>query len=196
MSEAFELTETGDGTLEIHESLDNRDSKSTMVSYVVEPGSSGEEELDQAGDIKLAHTENTGDVDNAAETPKTRKKRPDRELDENWLKIYASRQNRGIIEELVVGIEKHDLYEETIPCLRVNIGNVKGLVPIQEAGVETRDELRRLVGQKLPFIVIGIMEEANLCLLSHKAAVQRLAARTWKEIKEGQVREARVTRVG
>lgn len=118
----------------------------------------------------------------------------------NWIEIYTSRQNRSVIEAEVVGVEEISNGEEKIPCLVVG-REIKGIIPLQETGIEpgsdrrtTKGRLARLIGQKIQCIVIGIDRDNNLFTASRKQALERISARTWTEIEEGQVRKAVVRR--
>lgn len=118
----------------------------------------------------------------------------------HWIDIYASRQNRSIITAEVTGVEEISIGDEKVPCLVVG-REIKGLIPLQESGIEpaadkraTKGRLARLIGQEIKCIVTGIDRENNLFTASRKQALERIAARTWAEIEEGQVRTAVVRR--
>jgi small subunit ribosomal protein S1 len=112
-----------------------------------------------------------------------------------WQLIYRAVQNRLILQETAVGIEEHDLNGEKVPCVIVDLDGVKCLMPHGESGEEKPAALRRLVGRKIVFRVIGLDRESNLAVISRKAALEQMAAQTWKEIKEGELRTAVVQNV-
>lgn len=116
-----------------------------------------------------------------------------------WPEVYSSRQNRVPLKWPVIGVEEHVLRfrdgEEKVLCLVVGKERVKGLIPFQESGVDpgpnkraTRGRLLSFLGQELDFVVTGIDVDAEQFLASRKAALERLASRTWSDLKEGDVR--------
>jgi ribosomal protein S1 len=112
-----------------------------------------------------------------------------------WQEVYRAIQNRLILQADAVGIEEHSLNGDAVPCVIVNLKGIKCLMPLSESGEEKITGLRRLVGRKLAFRVIGIDREANLAVISRRAALEQWAAKTWKEIKEGDVRRGVVENV-
>lgn len=56
-------------------------------------------------------------------------------------------------------------------------------------------KMRAMVGQLVAFKVKKIDRENNLCILSRKDALEHMQSITWKEIREGDVREAVVRQV-
>ncbi|MED0737844.1 S1 RNA-binding domain-containing protein [Aneurinibacillus thermoaerophilus] len=113
--------------------------------------------------------------------------------------VYAARQNGTILTMVPTGIEDHEIAGKSIPCLIVNFGpDMKGLLPLEYSGVNTRQQLRKMVGKPIQFKVTKIIRGDNdkeLCLLDRNAAKEWMAEKTWKEIKEGDVRPAVVQRV-
>lgn len=125
---------------------------------------------------------------------------------EPWMEIYAARQNNLVIQDIPTAIEKHTIrvkkdgeYKDMeMSCLVVMLGGmVKGLIPLPEAGImedkevnarQAMGRMRGLVGQLIAFKVKAIDRENNLCILSRKDALAHMAAITWKEIREGDIR--------
>ncbi len=211
--EMVELTEetldaTEETTEPIQETIETNmvedpveDTAAEEIEEAEEEGKGTTEEIDEAREAPTEEEINTTnrfwiehDTQEATET-ETKSETKRELLDEHWMQVYASRQNRTILEVMASGVETHNLYEEKIYCIRVNIGNIKGLIPIMDTYAKSKNELQRMVGQIVPAIVTGIIKESNLCFLSHTAAVEKLAARTWKDLREEQVREGRVTKV-
>jgi len=123
-----------------------------------------------------------------------------------WPEVYASRQNRSALKWPVIGVEEHALRfrdgEEKVLCLVVGKERVKGLIPLQESGVDpgpgkaaTRSRLLGLLGQELDFVVTNIDLNNEWFLASRKAALERLSSRTWPELKEGDVKTCIARRV-
>jgi len=104
-----------------------------------------------------------------------------------WIDIYAARQNDTILQEKAVAVEEHQIEGKKFPCLIVRLGNVKGLIPIQESGTETHRELRQLVGQYVAFKVVTFDRESELVLLSRKKAREHMARVTWEKLEEGNI---------
>lgn len=123
-----------------------------------------------------------------------------------WPEVYASRQNRMVLAWPAVGVEKFALRvrgENNEPrlekalCLTVQKGDVRGLIPLQESGIEpgegerrNRNRLLNLVGQEVCFIVTGIDLENGLFLASRKAVIEALSKEVWQGLKPGDVKEA------
>lgn len=107
-----------------------------------------------------------------------------------WPEIYAARQNSTIMQEMATAVETHWLDGEDIPCLVVMLGNIKGLIPLQESGCEKKDQLRKLVGQIVAFKVITFDRDEELVLLSRSRALEHMARVTWERLEKGQVRTA------
>lgn len=116
---------------------------------------------------------------------------------EHWQEIYGAYQNKKILQKQVVAIEEHRTAEGATPCLIIRWGEeIKGIVPAQATGIEgetsliVKNKMRKLVGRNVVFRVIGIDRDNNLCILSRKAAIDQMAARTWKSIHEGDIKAA------
>lgn len=123
-----------------------------------------------------------------------------------WPEVYASRQNRSILKWPVTGVEEHTLRfregEEKVFCLVVSKERVKGLIPLQESGIDpgpnkaaTRGRLITLLGQEVEFVVTNIDLENEQFLASRKAALERLVSRAWSGLKEGDVKTCTARRV-
>ncbi|WP_287194829.1 S1 RNA-binding domain-containing protein [Syntrophothermus sp.] len=118
----------------------------------------------------------------------------------DWTDIYASRQNRSVLRGTVVGVEEVPLESQKVPCLVLG-PEIKGIIPLQESGVEpgptngaTRGRMLTLIGQEIPFIVIGIDRENNLYVASRSEAVKKLSSQVWSQLQEGIEKEAVVRR--
>ncbi len=116
---------------------------------------------------------------------------------EHWQEIYGAYQNKKILQKQVVAIEEHRTAEGVTPCLVIRWGEeIKGIVPAAATGIEgdtpiiIKNKMRKLVGKNIVFRVVGIDRESNICVLSRKAAIEQMAAKTWKSIQEGDVKPA------
>lgn len=105
------------------------------------------------------------------------------EYDKDWQEIIGARQNNTILQAYATGIEK-TLDKE---CLIVQVGRVRGLIPIDFSGCEKLEQLRKLVGTKVAFKVLNYDRENNLFTASRKAALEHMANVTWSRVEEGQI---------
>lgn len=116
---------------------------------------------------------------------------------EYWQEIYGAYQNKKILQKQVVAIEEHESKDGTTPCFVIRWGeSIKGLIPAQATGIEgktaliIKNKMRKVVGKRVVFAVIGIDRENNLCMLSREAALDSMSAKTWKNLKEGTTKVA------
>jgi small subunit ribosomal protein S1 len=123
-----------------------------------------------------------------------------------WPEVYASRQTRMVLRWPAVAVEEHTIrvrgesnesVTEKVFCLAVQKGTVRGIIPLQESGVDSTDNkyrnrarLLNLVGQEVAFIVTGIDTENNTFLASRKAVMEALSKSVWRDLGPGMVREA------
>lgn len=123
-----------------------------------------------------------------------------------WPEVYASRQNRMVLRWPAVAVEEHPIrirgennesQTEKVLCLAVQKGTVRGIVPLQESGVEPTGDTRRdrnrllnLLGQEIAFVVTGIDTENNTFLASRKAVMDILSKGAWRDLQPGAVKEA------
>ncbi len=123
-----------------------------------------------------------------------------------WIEIYAARQNNLIMQDIPTALEKHtvtvkkgdEIKAVDLPCLVFMLGGaVKGLMPLSEAAIMEDKEvntrvaiarMRSLMGRLVAFKVKAIDRDNNLCILSRSDALAHMAAITWKDIKEGEIR--------
>lgn len=123
-----------------------------------------------------------------------------------WPEVYASRQTRMVLKWPAVAVEEHvirvrgennESQTERVLCLAVQKSTVKGIIPLQESGVDPTDNkyrnrarLLNLIGQEVAFVVTGIDTENNTFLASRKAVMDALSKGTWRDLQPGMVREA------
>lgn len=112
------------------------------------------------------------------------KKMPKEEIDnKDWRKIVAAKQNDTILQAEMGGLEK--IGEKD--CAVVNIGRVRGYIPMEYTGVENLRQLRALTGKKIVFKVLEYIEEPDkkIFMASRTAAIDEMAEITLRKIEEG-----------
>jgi small subunit ribosomal protein S1 len=122
-----------------------------------------------------------------------------------WPEVYASRQTGMILRWPAVAVEEHhlrvknengDTATEKVLCLAVARDGVKGIIPLPETGVEAdrkfvaRARLVQLLGQEVPFVVVGIDADAETFTGSRKQALEIMSRETWASLKPGVVKTA------
>ncbi|MDX8367670.1 S1 RNA-binding domain-containing protein [Cytobacillus sp. IB215665] len=116
-----------------------------------------------------------------------------------WREIYSSRQNSTILQADVIGLEDKiysDKVKEKKPCAIIQIGFIRGFVPIDFSGVQTKDELRDLVGTAIAFKVIAIDRENEIFVASRDAALEHMANITIKKLKKDKIVLSVIRKVG
>lgn len=119
-------------------------------------------------------------------------------LEDLWPEIYSSRQNKTILSWPCIGIEEVN----KTPCLVVSKERLKGLIPLEESGINvsyddkiSHRRLMSLIGQDLNFLVIGIDKKNNLFIGSRLKAMERLSSAAWDTLKPGQTKTAVARRI-
>lgn len=115
-----------------------------------------------------------------------------------WPEVYASRQNRSILTWPVTGVEE----SAGKLCLVVSQDRVKGLIPLEESGVQTTDNprfnktrLNNLIGQEVSFIVISTDKKHNLFIASRAKAMVKLSSVSWDKLQVGFTKTAIARRI-
>lgn len=103
------------------------------------------------------------------------------EVDQNWKKVYGAYQNNTILQAVVVGIEK--LLSKQ--CAVVQLGDVRGYIPMEFTGVEDIRQLRALTGKDVAFKVLNYDRDAGIFTGSRTDALKQMAETTLRLIKEG-----------
>ena len=117
-----------------------------------------------------------------------------------WQDIIRAEQNKLIMQEDLDGIEIHS----EVPCAVVYIGDIRGLIPVHEFGinreghVNNREDLkdsnklsksyqflRSMTGQKIAFIIKGHDKKDNIFTASRKEALEWMKKRTEEDLKIG-----------
>jgi small subunit ribosomal protein S1 len=107
-----------------------------------------------------------------------------------WQDLYAARQNGTVLQRMASAIEDHKVGKETVPCLIVSFGHIKGIMPLPKSGFTNRAQLRGMIGQQVAFKVVTILRDANVVELDRVQALELMANVTWEKLKEGTVRTA------
>ncbi|QZT35504.1 S1 RNA-binding domain-containing protein [Caldalkalibacillus thermarum TA2.A1] len=101
----------------------------------------------------------------------------------DWQEVIAAYQNKTILQADLIGIESK-LGE---PCGVVQVGNIRGYIPLEHSGCEKLSDLRNLIGTKVAMMVLNYDRENDVFTASRKDALERMAEITWSRLKEGQV---------
>lgn len=119
-------------------------------------------------------------------------------LEDLWPEIYSSRQNKNILTWPCTGIEE---FNKT-PCLVVSKERLKGLIPLEESGINvshddkiSRRRLMSLIGQDINFLVIGIDKKNNLFVGSRLKAMEKLSQIAWDKLEPGQIKTVIARRI-
>lgn len=110
------------------------------------------------------------------------------QVSQDWVDIYSSRQNGTILQAFVRGVEEKTYSHagnKKMHCAVIDIGEVKGLIPLEFLGVENRNDARQLIGEKVVFMVIAIDKENGFFVGSRVAALEEMKNITLKKISEG-----------
>lgn len=107
-----------------------------------------------------------------------------------WNDIAKAQQTERIVGEKLVGFEMHRINEQKTLCGVVRIGKVKGLIPIDESGIDPNDpyalnKFRALANMQIQFIILRYSMEADMFVASRKKARDLTAQITLSKIKEG-----------
>lgn len=115
-----------------------------------------------------------------------------------WPEVYASRQNRTILSWPCIGIEEIN----KTPCLVVTKERVKGIIPLDEAGIHVSDDekisrrrLMTLIGQDISFQVIGIDKKNGIFIGSRLKAMDKLSNSAWSKFEAGQIKTVVARRI-
>lgn len=113
------------------------------------------------------------------------------EYDKYWKEIYGAYQNNSILQATLMGIET----KLNKPCGVVNIGNIRGYIPLEFSGCVDMPQLRQLTGTKVAFKVINYDRDGGVFTASRKAALEHMASVTWKRLELDQTIIAVVRKV-
>ena len=122
--------------------------------------------------------------------PEKAEYKPTETEDKNWLEIQSAYQNNKIINGELTGFESLQINEKKELCGVIRLGNIKGLIPLQESGIDPKDQqainkYRTLSGNSVQFKVLKFDKEANMFIASRKKAREETADITLKKIDVG-----------
>lgn len=107
-------------------------------------------------------------------------------VSQEWIDIYSSRQNKTILQASIRGVEEKTYGQgKEMPCAIVEIGDVRGLIPLEYLGVESKQIARDLIGEKVAFIVIAIDKPNDFFVGSRIAALEEMASHTFRRLAVG-----------
>lgn len=101
------------------------------------------------------------------------------EYDKYWKEVYGAYQNNSILQATLMGIET----KLNKPCGVVNIGNIRGYIPLEFSGCDDFIQLRQLSGANIAFKVINYDRDGDVFTASRKAALEHMASVTWKRLE-------------
>lgn len=112
------------------------------------------------------------------------------ENDQYWTEIQSAYQNDKIINGTLLGFENVKLNDKKELCGIVWMGNIKGLIPLRESGIDPEDKnainkYRALSGMEINFKVLHFDQEGNMFLASRKKAREEMAEITLRKIDVG-----------
>ena len=107
-----------------------------------------------------------------------------------WNDIAKAQQTERIVGEQLIGFETHKINEQKVVCGVVRIGKIKGLIPLDESGIDPEDpyalnKFRALANREIQFIILRYSMEAEMFVASRKKAREITAGITLSKIKEG-----------
>ncbi|MFS0783492.1 S1 RNA-binding domain-containing protein [Bacillus sp. 1P06AnD] len=107
------------------------------------------------------------------------------QVSQDWIDIYSSRQNGTILQSTVRGVEEK-VYSyagnKKMACAVIEIGEVRGLIPLEFLGATDRNEARQYIGEKVAFMVIAIDKNNDFFVGSRTAALEEMKNITLKKI--------------
>lgn len=98
--------------------------------------------------------------------------REDKYYEEAWKEIIGAYQNRKVIQADVVAIEDLDKADgEKETCAVVQMDRVRGFIPMEEFGVQTKRQLRSFAGKPIRFVVLNYDRDNDVFVASRKQAL-------------------------
>lgn len=101
---------------------------------------------------------------------------------EHWTVIYGARQNqKEILKAELSGIE--NIQGQLFGI--VYIGNIKGYLPYETSGYESKKAFDDAVGEEIVFKVVGINREEGIFTINRQIAIEHHQGLTWDQLVEG-----------
>jgi small subunit ribosomal protein S1 len=122
--------------------------------------------------------------------PEKAEHKPTETEDKHWLEIQSAYQNDKIISGTLLGFENHKLNDKKELCGIIWKGDIKGIIPLRESGIDPEDQqainkYRALSGKEITFKVLNYDKEGNMFLGSRKKARDEMADITLRKIDVG-----------
>lgn len=117
-----------------------------------------------------------------------------REVDEglHWRDIQSAYQNELVLDDVLIGLEniRKGSSKETMLCGIIRRGNIKGIIPLDESGIDPEsknaiNQFRALTGKKVAYKVLNFDKDAGMFIASRKQAKEQMAEITLRKIDEG-----------
>lgn len=103
----------------------------------------------------------------------------EQEYNQAWAQIYGARQNNLILQSTMTGIENR----LNKACAIINVGDIRGYIPIDFFGTDDMQEMRRLIGQQIAFKIVEYDREGNTFIGSRTSALEHMASITWSRLE-------------
>lgn len=108
--------------------------------------------------------------------------------EEAWKEIIGAYQNKKVIQADVVAIEDLETADgKKQTCAVVQMDRVRGYIPIDEFGVQTKKQLRSFAGKPVGFVVLKYDRENDIFIASRKQGLEIMSEIWLKRHKEGDV---------
>ncbi|CAN7768661.1 S1 RNA-binding domain-containing protein [Paenibacillus sp. LjRoot153] len=114
------------------------------------------------------------------------------QINEDWQKIYAAVQNSMILQAELSGIDLYSVGKgKQELCGHIQLGEVRGLLPLSMSGAKSEQEFRKLNGHVIAFKVENYDRNNNLFTANRTAALEHMSGLLWSRAEQG----ARLTAV-
>ncbi|MDN4617650.1 S1 RNA-binding domain-containing protein [Paenibacillus sp. PsM32] len=100
--------------------------------------------------------------------------------DEAWAQIYSAKQNNLILQAELIGMET----KLNKLCGVVQVGEVRGLIPQEYAGVTDPHAFRRMLGEPVAFKIVSYDRDGKTFIASRQAAIEHMETATWKWLEK------------
>lgn len=118
-------------------------------------------------------------------------------ISEDWQKIYTAVQNRLILQAEITGLDSKLVpgEEKEEPIGIIQIGEVRGILPLRLSGEKTKEGLRKLLGRTVAFHIATFDRQNDVFVADRKSAIEQMAEMTWEKAEIGQQRHAVIREV-
>lgn len=103
--------------------------------------------------------------------------------DKDWKTVVSAKQNDKILQAEMTGIQKI----KDKDCAIVNVGHIRGYIPLEFSGMQNVRHLRSMSGKKVVFKVLEYIgdEEKRIFMASRTDALEQMAEITLRRISVG-----------